>query len=86
MVGDREFLNEQTGETLTLDDYLAQQRHLEREITRFDAAIANLRADLSAAKKGKERAYADLRATVREIKALAPGARLRRVDAAPTER
>lgn len=70
-MADSEFVNEQTGETMSLADYVAQQRSIEREITRFDDAIASLRADLKAAKGAREKALGHLRATVREMKILA---------------
>lgn len=64
------FVNEDTGETMTLADYIAQQRMIERDIMRLDAAIDTHKEALKAAKDGKDKAVRDLRATVREIKIL----------------
>jgi hypothetical protein len=69
-MSDMELMNEETGEVLTLADYLAQQREIEREILRLDSAIEMHRESLKAAKDGQKKAYRDLRATVREIKVL----------------
>lgn len=64
------FVNQDTGETLTLAGYIDQQRDIEREITRLDVAIETHREALKACKDGREKAVRDLRATVREIKIL----------------
>jgi hypothetical protein len=69
-MSDMELMNEETGEVLTLTDYLAQQQEIEREILRLDSAIEMHRESLKAAKDGQKKAYRDLRATVREIKIL----------------
>ncbi len=68
-MGDADVLvNEGTGETMSLTEYIAQQREIERDIMRLDAAIETHKEALKAAKDGKEKAVRDLRATVREIK------------------
>lgn len=64
------FVNEDSGETLTLAEYIARQRDIERDIMRLDAAIETHKESLKAAKDGKDKAVRDLRATVREIKIL----------------
>jgi predicted RNA-binding protein len=70
MSGELELMNEETGEVVTLADYLAQQREIEREITRLDAAIDTHKECLKAAKDGKDKAVRDLRASIRESKML----------------
>lgn len=69
------FVNESSGETLTLDDFLAEQRRIERDMTRLDVAIETHKEALKAAKDGKEKAVRDLRATIREIKLRTRGAK-----------
>ena len=64
------FVNEDTGETMTLGDYIAQQRDLEREILRLDGAIDALKNSLKSAKGDRDKAIYDLRATVRQAKIL----------------
>lgn len=64
------FVNQDTGETLTLAGYVAQQRQLEREILRLDGAIDTLKNSLKSAKGDRDKAIHDLRSTVREIKIL----------------
>lgn len=68
------FVNEETGETLTLASYVSQQQRIERDITRLDVVIETHKEGLKAAKDGRERAVRDLRSTIREIKFLS-GAR-----------
>jgi hypothetical protein len=64
------FVNEDSGETLTLAEHLARQREIEREITRMDVAIETHKNALKAVKGDRDKAFSDLRATVREIKLL----------------
>src|SRR5436190_21286152 len=64
------FVNEETGETMSLASYVAEQRRLERDVTRLDVAIETHKEGLKAAKDGRERAIRDLRSTIREIKFL----------------
>lgn len=64
------FVNEDTGETMSLASYIADQRRIERDITRLDVAIETHKEGLKAAKDGRERAFRDLRSTIREIKFL----------------
>jgi hypothetical protein len=77
MSGDLNLVNEATGEVMTLVDYLAQQRDIEREITRLDAAIETHKECLKAAKDGKDKAVRDLRACIRESKMLGAAKRSR---------
>lgn len=60
---------EQTGESFDSPaQYLAHQRRLEREIQRWDDSIASFKADLSSAKKTREKIVGELRTLVREAK------------------
>ena len=63
-------VNELTGETSTPAQYIAELRRLEREVTRLDDVLAGLKAELKAAKQGREKAVAIFRSAVREIKEL----------------
>jgi hypothetical protein len=67
---------EQTGESFdSPSDYLMHQRRLEREIQRFDDAIAVFKADLSSSKKQREKAVGELRTLIREAKIAARASR-----------
>lgn len=60
---------EQTGESFdSTSDYLTHQRRLEREIQRYDDAIAVFKADLSSSKKQRDKAVGELRTLIREAK------------------
>jgi len=63
-----ELVNEETGETMTLGDYLAQARAIERAIFRLDNTVNDLKSSLKAAKGDHVKAVSALRAVVREIK------------------
>lgn len=77
-MGVGEYVVEQTGETLTFREVLAQQRRLEREITRCDVAIETHKESLKAAKDARDKAVRDLRVLVRELKELGEAPRRRR--------
>lgn len=66
-----ELLNEDNGEILGLDDYLAQLQDREREIGRLDQAIAANKTESKAMKDAREQAVFDLRALAREVKRMA---------------
>ena len=69
-----QLVHEDTGEVLSVAEYVALQRAQERVIHRLDQAIAQLKVNLKAAKDGRDAAIQDLRATAREMK-LVTGAR-----------
>lgn len=65
----REYLlNEMTGETLTMTEYVAQARQLEKDIFRLDRTIDDLKSSLKAAKEDHSKAVSALRANAREIR------------------
>lgn len=59
-------VNERTGEVSAPSEYLQNLRALERAIANYDNDIAGLSADLSAARKAREKAVASLRTAVRD--------------------
>lgn len=61
-------VNEMTGEAMTLADYIANTRSLERAIFRLDNTINDLKSSLKAAKEDKLKAIAALRANAREVR------------------
>lgn len=66
----RELVNEQTGESLSVEAYVTGQRAIERRIFRLDNAIADLKATLKQTKGERDKEVAALRANAREIKLL----------------
>lgn len=61
-------VNELTGEASTPEELLAQLRSVERSISRLDDTIFTFAAELRAAKQAREKAVAELRSIVREVK------------------
>ena len=66
-------VNELTGETSTPTEYIASLRRLEREVTRMDDVLTTLKAEVKVARQGRDKAVAELRAAIREIKARSRG-------------
>lgn len=60
-------VNHDTGETWTLAEYIDEQKRIDLDILRIDAAIETHRAGMKAGKEAKEKAYRDLRAVIRAI-------------------
>ncbi len=65
-----EVVDERTGEAAEPAEYLENLRGLEREVQRMDDAIAVLKADLKAAREGREALVGKLRSAIREGKVL----------------
>lgn len=65
---DERLVNELTGEAMTLGDYIAATRAIERSIFRLDNTINDLKSSLKAAKEDKLKAIAALRANAREVR------------------
>lgn len=63
-------VDQQSGEVRNPDEYVENLRELEAGITRIDGEIANLKEELSHARKERESRVARLRAAVREGKVL----------------
>lgn len=61
-------VNELTGETSSPAELLADLKRREREVTRMDDVITTLSGELKAAKKDREKAVAQLRSAIREVK------------------
>ncbi len=61
-------VNELTGEIAPPSAFVSSLRSVERSIFRLDNAIADLKADLKAARMEREKAIAALRSMVRESK------------------
>lgn len=68
-----ELVNELTGETLTLANYVDQVRSIERQIFRLDNTIADLKSSVKAAREDRDKAVSALRSAAREIKLLTRG-------------
>ncbi|HVL67190.1 MAG TPA: hypothetical protein VM364_07995 [Vicinamibacterales bacterium] len=68
-----DIVNELTGETSTLPELLASMRSTERAIQRLDDTICAFSAELKAAKQAREKAIAELRSIIREVKILERG-------------
>lgn len=71
----RELVNATTGEMVTLEDYFAAARGIERQIGHLDRRIADAKEDLKDMKIGRETAVKELRAIVREMQVARAGAR-----------
>lgn len=67
-MADERLVNEMTGEAMTLADYIANTRALERTIFRLDNTINDLKSSLKAAKEDKLKAIAALRSNAREVR------------------
>jgi hypothetical protein len=70
MATEEKFVNELTAEAMTPAEFVASLRVMERAVQRLDDTIASLRAELKAAKQGRDRAVSDMRSAIREIKEL----------------
>ena len=66
-----DLVNELTGESMSIDDYVSLNRATERRIFRLDNTIAELKSTLKATKVERDKEVAQLRSTAREIKLLA---------------
>lgn len=67
-MADERLVNEMTGETMTLAEYVAQSRQLEKDIFRLDRTIDDLKSSLKSAKEDHMKAVSALRANAREIR------------------
>jgi len=67
-VAEERLVNEMTGEAMTLSDYIANTRSLERTIFRLDNTINDLKSSLKGAKEDKLKAIAALRSNAREVR------------------
>lgn len=65
-----ELVNELTGESLSVEEYVTANRAIERRIFRLDNSIADLKATLKQTKGERDKEVSALRANAREIKLL----------------
>jgi hypothetical protein len=63
-----ELVNELTGESMSVEDYVVQNRAIERRIGRLDNTIADLKATLKQTKGERDKEVSALRSSVRETK------------------
>lgn len=65
-----ELVNELTGESMSVEEYVTANRAIERRIFRLDNSIADLKATLKQTKGERDKEVSALRANAREIKLL----------------